>query len=244
MTARREGFAAFAGAAALVLAGCAGGTLPSLENVLAGLPSGGGSLDTGTIVAGLREALQVGTRNAVATTSRLDGYWGNPGIRIPLPGSLESMATALRGLGMRSQVDELELAMNRAAERAASEASDVFLGAIRRMTFADARGILEGDDTAATAWFRRTSEDELRTRYAPIVDEKLTDVGLVRLYDDLVDRYAALPFTRRPALDLRDYVTGAALDGLFSVLGDEERRIRQDPAARTTQLLRTVFGSS
>jgi hypothetical protein len=220
--------------------GCAG-SLPSMEGLLAGAAQGGGP-DDATVVAGLKEALRVGTESAVGRTSQPDGFLGNAAIRIPLPDSLETMAGGLRAIGFGGQVDELEVAMNRAAERAAAEATDVFWEAIRGISFADARGILAGGDTAATAYFERRTRAPLRERFEPIVAEKMQQVGLARLYDDLAARYAALPFTTRPALDLRGYVTDEGLDGLFTVLAEEERRIRTDPAARVTTLLQQVFG--
>jgi len=197
----------------------------------------------GDVVAGLKEALEVGTTNAVARTSRVNGYLGDPQIRIGLPESLDGMAMALRAIGLGSQVDALEVSMNRAAEHAAAEATDIFWRGIERMTFSDAQAILGGGNTAATDYFERTTRGELRTRFHPIVDAKLSDVGVVRAYDELIGRYEALPFAEKPSFDLRSYVTEGALDGLFEVLGEEETRIRNDPAARTTALLRKVFGS-
>jgi hypothetical protein len=145
-------------------------------------------------------------------------------------------------VGFGAQVDELEVAMNRAAESAAGEAGEVFWQGIREMTFSDAMGILNGGDTAATEYFERTTRDTLRARFEPIVASKMNEVGLVRRYEELRARYAALPFTQEPSLDLRGYVTERALDGLFEVLGEEEREIRTDPAARVTPLLKEVFG--
>jgi hypothetical protein len=230
----------FAWVAALLLgsAACAGSDLStSLGDLLASARGGEGST-----AAGLKEALEVGTRNAVDRTSRADGYLGNPLIRIALPDSLQTMAKGLRAVGFGAQVDELDVAMNRAAESAASEAGDVFWQGIRKMTFSDAMGILKGGDTAATEYFERATRDSLRTRFEPIVGSKMNEVGLVRSYDDLTARYAALPFTQKPSLDLRGYVTEKALDGLFTVLGEEEREIRTNPAARVTPLLKEVFG--
>ena len=133
--------------------------------------------------------------------------------------------------------------MNRAAERAAGEATDVFLDAIRKMTFSDARAILDGGDTAATEYFRRTSSAALRSRFEPIVSEKMQTVGLAQLYSGLASHYQRLPVPgKEPAPELESYVTDHALDGLFTVLGEEETRIRRDPAARVNELLRTVFG--
>lgn len=196
-----------------------------------------------SISAGLKQALEVGTTRAVTRTSAAGGYLSDPLIRIGLPESLQGMARGLRAVGFGGPIDDFEVAMNRAAERAAGEAKDVFWQAIRQMTFSDAQAILRGGDTAATDYFERTTRDTLRARFQPIVSERMDEVGVVRSYDQLVSRYAAIPFTKPPALDIRSYVTEKALDGLFTVLGQEERRIRTDPAARTTELLRQVFGS-
>jgi hypothetical protein len=231
--------AALVWSAALVAAlGCAGS--PSLDAV-GDLLGSGGPTGESRIVAGLKQALEVGTERAVGQTSQQGGFLGNPSIRIGLPESLETMATGLRAVGFGGQVDELEVAMNRAAEQASTEATAVFWQAIRQMSFADARQILAGRDTAATEYFERTTRTPLGERFEPIVTERMRDVGLVQLYGDLVSRYAALPFTTKPALDLEGYVTDRALDGLFHVLGQEERRIREDPAARSTALLQEVF---
>lgn len=219
--------------------GCAGVSgLPSMQDWVPGAPPG-----ESRTVSGLKEALRIGTQNAVNRTSRTDGYLSNDLIRIELPKSLQTMARGLRTVGFGDQIDEVEVAMNRAAEQAAGEAVDIFWDGIRQMTFADAHAILTGGETAATDYFERTTRAPLRKRFEPIVDDKLKQVGLVRQYDDLVGRYTALPFTNKPEFDIRDYVTDKALDGLFLVLGEEERRIRTDPSARVTSLLREVFGS-
>lgn len=234
-----------AGAAVLAAAwmaaaapGCSGFNAAALGDVL-----GGGALDDATIVDGLREALHVGTQRTVASTSRPDGFFANPRIRIPMPPDLAKVAKTLRSAGLGSHVEEFELAMNRAAEQASGEAVEVFWGALKRMTFADARGILQGEDDAATAFFRRTAGEELRARFHPVVAAKMSELGYVRKYDELVRMYTALPLTTKPAFRPEDYVTDRALDGLFTILADEEKRIRDDPAARTTALLRRVFGA-
>ncbi len=201
-------------------------------------------LDEPTIVAGLKDALEVATGRTVAATSREDGFFGNPRIRIPLPDDFERAASGLRAVGLGRQVDELELTMNRAAERAGRDATPVFVTAIRQMSFADARAILSGGERAATRYFEARTHAELTTRFAPIVEQSMHQVGLLRLYDDVVALADALPLLALPSVDLEGYVTARALDGLFTVLGDEEARIREDPAARTTALLRRVFGGS
>lgn len=132
--------------------------------------------------------------------------------------------------------------MNRAAERGAGEAADVFVDAITRMSFDDARSLLQGGDTAATDYFRRTTSEALRERFTPVVREKMEQVGVARRYNTLVDRVAAIPFVSAPSLSLDGYVTEQALKGLFTVLSDEEKKIRNNPAARVTPLLQRVFG--
>jgi hypothetical protein len=228
-------------ALALLLSGCAGLDPGILDAVLQGAQGGGGVLDERTVAAGLREALRVGTERSVASTSRSGGYLQNPLIRIEPPEQLAPMLRGLRAVGFARQVDELEVAMNRAAERAAGEALDVFVGAIGRMTISDALGILRGGDTAATDYFQDRTSDALVARFTPIVDQKMQEVGLYRIYQDLGRAYAALPLATKPSLDLRAHVTDRAVAGLFTVLAQEETRIRQDPAARSTELLRKVF---
>jgi hypothetical protein len=218
--------------------GCGGSASLDAVGDLLGSP---GLRGESRIVAGLKQALEIGTERAVGQTSQQDGFLRNPSIRIGLPDSLQTMAAGLRAVGLGERIDELEVAMNRAAEQASAEATEVFWQGIRQMSFADARSILAGGDTAATEYFERTTREPLRERFEPIVAERMRSVGLVRLYGDLVARYAALPFTDKPTLNLERYVTDGALDGLFRVLGEEERRIREDPAARTTTLLKEVF---
>jgi len=154
------------------------------------------------------------------------------------------MTSLLRTAGMGSQVEGLEIAMNRAAEKASGEAVDIFVNAIRDMTIRDVYEIWQGPDSAATEYFRRNTSDALRSRFRPIVAEKMEQVGLYRIYTSLTRHYEQLPLASKPALDLEEYVTEEALGGLFTVLASEEKRIREDPAARTTDLLRTVFGAA
>lgn len=202
------------------------------------------ALDESTIVAGLKDALRVGTERTVASTSTLDGFLGNALIRIAMPDQLEATAKGLRAVGFGAQVDELEVAMNRAAERAAGEATGIFVDAVKAMSFADARAILSGADDAATQYFKQKTSDELRARFAPIVDASMKEVGLARLYEDLMGTVKRLPLVPSSNLDLDAYVTDRSLSGLFSVLAEQEALIRADPAARSTELLRRVFASS
>lgn len=199
-------------------------------------------LSAATTASGLKDALRVATEEAVQSTSKSGGFLDNPKIRIPLPGKLESMANGLRAMGMGAKVDELEVAMNTAAEKAAGEATPVFSKALGDMSFKDASGILSGGDTAATQYFKRTTSADLTTRFRPIVDQAMAQVGVVKQYDELVSSYASTPFGSAPKLDLGSYVTEQTLGGLFKVMGEEEKKIRKDPAARTTDLLKQVFG--
>ena len=227
--------------AALVLTvGCAA----LQQDLSAVLGSGsGGELDERTVARGLKEALRVGTGNAVLSTSSVDGFLGNALIRIAIPDQLQSAASTLRSIGLGSRVDELEAGMNRAAELAAGEARDIFWTAVTGMTISDAFGILKGHDTAATEYFRARTGDALRERFRPIVEEKIGEIGLSRVYGRIADAYNGVaPPGSESLVDLDDYVTERALDGLFTVLGQEERKIREDPMARTTDLLRRVFG--
>jgi hypothetical protein len=222
--------------------GCQSGDAGWSGLLSAALGSGSGPLSLETIVAGLKEALAVGTQNAVAQTGKTGGYARDPLIRVPLPEQLQGPAKALRAVGLGSLVDNLEAKMNEGAEQAAAQAAPIFIGAIRQMTFADARQILEGADTAATDYFREKTGPQLADLYRPVVSKNLEQVGAAKAYGDLIGRYNALPLVPKVQFSLDEYVTRKGVDGLFTVLAGEERKIRADPAARTTELLRRVFG--
>lgn len=227
--------------AVLAAAGCTSEDWASLRSVVG---SGGqGELTTQTIVDGLKEALAAGTERAVAEASKPGGYLNNADIRIPLPEPVQKVGDALRKVGLGAQVDLLERKMNEAAQEAAAGAAPVIGNAIRQMTFADAKAILTGGDTAATDYLRRTLDDALVGMYGPVVEKHLESVGVVKLYDDLMARYRAIPFGPQVAFNLQGYTTEKALDGLFTLIGREEQKIRANPAARTTELLRRVFGA-
>lgn len=200
------------------------------------------ALEEGTIVDGLREALSVATRNAVGRVSAVDGYFGNPEIRIPFPEKIQNVADVLGKVGFQRQVDDFVLSMNRAAETAAPKAASIFIDAVKEMTIEDARGILNGDDTAATEYFREKTFEKLYDAFKPQVSESMDSVGVTRSYKAVMDRYSAIPFMESENYDLDHYVTSKALDGLFYMLGEEEKKIRTDPAARVTELLKKVFG--
>jgi len=231
-------------AATVLLAGCAG-LPPELQGVLeqtAQGMAGAGPLSEADIAAGLREALATGTSRAVGRIGVPDGFWANPSLNIPLPDSLKKVEKAMRALGQGRTVDEFHLSLNRAAEAAVPEAVPIFTNAIKAMTLADARQILDGPPTAATEYFRGKTLPALIGRFKPVVMHATSSVGATRKYKELaakVGRYAS----GFEAQDLDAYVTERALSGLFRTLGEEERKIRQDPGARTSELLRKVFGN-
>jgi len=223
--------------------------MPKLDDVMKGLgklpksaAGGSGATDDATASAGIKEALAVGTERAVQSLARENGYFGNAAVKILMPSSIQKVAEVARMAGYQKQVDEFVLSMNRAAEAAAPLASRHFGDAIRDMSLEDVRGILGGGDTAATDFFRRKTQDKLYAAFKPIVAQKVGEVGATRAYKDMIGRYESVPFMKTQSLDLDDYVTNKSLDGLFHMVGEEEKKIRTDPVARTTDLLKAVFG--
>ena len=199
------------------------------------------SLSDEKIISGLKEALQVSTTKAVALTGKPDGFLKNEAIKILLPPKLETIGRGMRMLGMGEKVDELEVGMNRAAEQATPQAKQIFLAALKKMTFDDARRILTGGDTAATDYFKRTSSADLTTAFTPIVHRSMEHVGVVQQYNQVI-KSAPGGNALAGEVDINKYVVGKTLDGLFYMLGEEEKKIRKDPAAQTTALLKEVFG--
>lgn len=191
----------------------------------------------------LKAALEKGSQAAVASLGRTDGFFGNPQVRIPLPDSLQRAERAMRRFGMGRHADELILTMNRAAEAAVPEARQLFVDAVRKMSVQDAKGILQGGDTAGTAYFRRSTEGELRRRFLPIVKQATARVGLAQQYNAYAERGVAFGLVKKEHANLDDYVTQKALDGLFLVVAEEERQIRKDPVGAGTAIIRKVFGA-
>jgi len=195
------------------------------------------------IVAGLKEALEVGTTNTVDLTGKVDGYFGNQAIKILLPKQLQTLDQGLRLMGQGEKVDEFVLGMNRAAEKAAPKARDIFWDAVKGMSFDDARKILTGGDTAATEYFRAKTSDTLTAAFRPVVTDSMKEVGVIQQYQQLQSSYQTVPFASSlPSVDIESYVVAKALDGLFLVLGEQEKKIRTNPAAQVTDLLKKVFG--
>ncbi len=217
-----------------------------LKGVLGGQSggsAGASGLGAAQIGDGLREALRIGSERVTASLGQVDGFNTNPDVHIPLPAQLEKVQSALAMVGMSDLADDLELRMNRAAETAAPEAQAMFLDAISAMTLEDAQGILNGPDDAATRYFQDKMSGPLTERFTPVVNQELADAGAVQSYQQMMGDYDDIPFMPSVEADLTPYVVQQALDGMFLMLAREEAAIRKDPAARTTELLQTVFGS-
>lgn len=219
----------------------------SLLQGLGNLAGGGKTTTAPTLtqddaIAGLKEALAQGAEIAVRELGRSDGFLGNPQVRIPLPGPVERLGTGMRNFGLGSYVDQFENSMNRAAEEAVPEALALLKRSVRDMSFDDAMGILRGEDDAATQYFRDNNSDALAERFLPIVQRATASVGVTDAYKRMVGNAGMLAqFVDADRLDLDRYVTGKAMDGLFLMLAAEEKRIRENPVARTTDLLKRVF---
>jgi Protein of unknown function (DUF4197) len=226
---------------ALSLAHPAWAQFDSILKGLSGLTAGG--LSDAKIGSGLKEALKVGTETAVVQTGTVDGFLLNQAIKILMPKPLQRIEQPLRLVGYGPQIDGFVVGMNRAAEKAVPFAKDIFWDAIGEMTFDDARKILNGSDTAATDYFKSKTSNKLHAAFRPSVEEVMNQVGVTRQYNDLVGRYKSVPFASKITFDVNEYVTEKATDGLFYVVAQEEKKIRTNPAARVTDLLKEVFGS-
>ncbi len=199
-------------------------------------------LTTSEVAEGLREALIQGISKGSDRVSQTDGYFKNPEIKIPFPPDVKKVENTLRDIGLGSEVDRFILALNRGAEEAAKEAKPIFIQAIRSMTIDDAWAILKGDPDAATQYLRRTTSAQLREKFKPVIQNALNKVNATRYYSDLINRYNQIPFVDKINPNLDDYATDKAIDGLFLMIAKEEKLIREDPMARTTDLLKRVFG--
>jgi hypothetical protein len=204
---------------------------------------GGEQLENADIVNGLKEALEIGTAQATQLAGRENGYLNNPKIKIPLPESMAKTETLVRAAGMGDQLDAFVLSMNRAAEQAAPEARSIFWDAIKQMEFDDAQRILNGGDNEATLYFQDKTTDQLTAVFKPLVHQSMESVGVTQQYHTLQTGAEAIPFLSDWLVDLDDYVTSQALEGLFVLVAEEEAKIRQDPAARVTDLLQKVFAN-
>jgi hypothetical protein len=222
-----------------------GGGFAQLDQVTKGLGlSKQSELSDSKVASGLKEALQTGADNAVKLTGKTDGYFGNQAIKILLPKNLQPLQKGLGAMGYQSKIDAFILSMNRAAEAAAPSAKKIFGDAILAMSFDDARKILSGNDTAATDYFKSKTSDQLVAAFRPYVEKTMNENSVTQQYEALTGELKSIPFVKNEDLDINKYVLNKALEGLFYMLAEEERKIRKNPAARTTDLLREVFGKS
>jgi hypothetical protein len=194
------------------------------------------------MAAGLKEALAVGTGNAVQMLSKPNGYFGDAAVKVLLPDNMQKAAEVLKKAGYQKEVDEFVLSMNRAAEQAAPKARPIFEDAVKKMTFDDAQKIMQGGNTAATDYFKAKTSSQLTDAFKPVVADSMNRAGTTRSFKALTDRYNAMvPFGKLDSFDLDGYVTRKSLDGMFLKVGQEEAKIRTNPAAQTTDLLKKVF---
>lgn len=221
---------------AFVVAGsaCAG---TAWQDVL----NGGAPLTNAEVIAGLKQALEIGTDNAAGLASRVNGYYGNSRIRIPFPEEAEIVKTTMEKIGFKSQIDKFVKTMNRAAEEAAKKAAPIFIDAVKQMTIKDGFQILNGPDNAATQYLDRKTHSKLFVAFRPVVKDAIEKVGVTSVWKPIITEYNQLPFVEKKNPDLENYITDKAIDGLFVLIADQEKQIREDPAARVTELLRRVF---
>ncbi len=215
------------------------------RQVLTGIGNGqpaGSALSLGEIDAGLKEALRIGSERVVGQLGKTGGFSADPAVRIPLPDKLAAARSTLGKIGLGSLFDDLELRLNRAAEAATPEAKAIFWQAIREMSIQDVRGIFTGPEDAATRYFESKMTPALSAAMRPVIDRSLDEVGAVRIYNQAVAQVRAIPFAPEIKTDLTGYVAAQGMAGIFHYLAQEEAAIRQNPAKRTTELLKRVFG--
>ena len=199
-------------------------------------------LTSSEVIQGLKEALVKGAEYSTNSASKLDGYLKNPEISIPFPPEITEIQTKLRQVGLNKPVDDFITSINRAAERAAKEAKPLFVSAITNMTIQDGWTILKGDEDAATAYLQKTTEAQLEVKFEPVISNALDQVNATKYYETMVSQYNKIPFVKKVDTNLTEYVTEKAMDGLFVLVADEEKKIRENPLERTTELLKKVFG--
>lgn len=209
------------------------------------LPAAAGvaDLSNADAVSGLKQALTDGSAAAVKMLGQDNGYFGNAKVKIPLPPNLQKIESGLRVMGMKKQADELVLSMNRAAEAAAPEAKQLLVDAVKKMSVQDAKAILTGGDTAATDYFRRTTQEQLTQRFLPIVKKSTDRVGLAQQYNSFAGQGASLGLVKKDDATIETYVTRKALDGLYLMIAEQEKAFRQNPVGATSDIVKKVFGA-
>jgi hypothetical protein len=195
------------------------------------------------VINGLKDALTVGTNNSTSFASKLDGYYKNPALFIPFPPEAQKVKDYASKVGMNAQVEKFEMTLNRAAEEAAKDAAPVFINAVKAMSIGDGFAILKGADNAATQYLKDKTTAELMQKFTPIVQSAIDKVELTKYWNPIINGYNKVPLVQKQNPDLTAYVTERAIQGLFKLLADEELKIRKDPVARVTDILKRVFGS-
>lgn len=201
----------------------------------------GGKLSTEEVASGLKEALTKGVSKGSDEVSKQDGFFKNAAIKIPFPPEIQQVESTLRKMGMDEQVDKFVLSLNRAAEDAAKEAKPIFVSAIKQMTIEDAWSILKGEEDAATQYLNKTTSAQLKEKFKPVIKASLDKVNATKYYKDLITAYNKVPMVKKVSPDLDVYATDKATDGLFVMIAKEEKNIRENPGARTSELLKKVF---
>ena len=218
-------------------------TAQILDDAMKLIDPGKGGLTEKDAVDGIKEALVKGTGESVNIVSKLNGYFSNPEIKIPFPPEAREIESKLRAIGMGSKIDEVIFTINHAAEDAAKSAQSIFVSAIRNMSITDAVQIVKGQNDAATRYLAKTTTPELKAKFSPVIKASLDKVDATRLWEDVIKSYNQIPFVSKQNPNLTEYVTDKAISGLFTMIAKEELKIRQNPAARTTELLKKVFGN-
>ncbi len=232
--------------------GC-GSTGASLLNTVNNVVSNTGTaanqppaLTNDEIVSGLKEALRVGAQNSASLASKADGFYKNTELFIPFPEEAIKVKNKLKEVGFENKINDFEMSLNRAAEKACEQAAPIFINAITSMTLQDAMGILKGGDTAATGYLRKTTTESLKSSFRPVVKDAIEKVQVTKYWEPLITKYNQLTFLtggEKVNPDLNEYVTQRAVNGVFKLVASEEKKIRKDPIARVTDILKKVFGS-
>ncbi|NQX97294.1 MAG: DUF4197 domain-containing protein [Flavobacteriales bacterium] len=227
-------------ATSFLLVGCA--EMTSVLNDMNTGTSGPLPLTNLEVIKGLKEALSVGTNNSTSLTSKLDGFYKNPEIFIPFPPEAIKVKEKIEALGMKSQVDKFVMTINRSAETASKKAAPIFINAITSMSISDGFAILKGNDNAATQYLRSKTSGQLRTEFNPVVKNAISEVEVTKFWNPIINTYNKIPFITKQNPNLEDYITTKAMDGLFIMLEKEEKKIRKNPLARVSDILKRVFG--
>jgi hypothetical protein len=230
-------------ALSITLAGCTSAQINQAISEVNKTISGDEPLTTLEVGDGLKEALVKGISVGAEQVSQTDGYFKNPQIKIPFPPDVKKVEDRLRQIGLSNEVDRFIMTLNRGAEDAAKEAKPIFITAIKSLTIQDVWSILKGQPDAATQYLKRTTSPQLKEKFKPVIQSSLDKVSATRYYGDLVNTYNRIPMVEKVNPDLNEYATSLAMQGLFAMIASEEKKIRQDPMERTTDLLKKVFSS-